>query len=65
MVLTIQLIKLKCIGTLTKLNIDNNEIQCEETVKLLGIDIDFMLNFEQQITNMCKKLPDNLMYFYV
>ena len=46
--------------TLTEFNIDNNNIKCEDTVKLLGIDIDFMLNFDQQITNMCKKAARQL-----
>ena len=45
---------------LTELNIDNNDIKCEDVVKLLGIDIDFMLNFDQQITNMCKKAARQL-----
>ena len=35
--------------------IDNNDIKCEDVVKRLGIDIDFVLNFDQQITNMCKQ----------
>jgi hypothetical protein len=39
----------------TEFNINNNDIKCEDVVKLLGNDIDFMLNFDQQITNMCKK----------
>ena len=46
--------------TLTEFNIDNNNIKCEDSVKLLGIDIDFMLNFDQQITNMCKKAARQL-----
>ena len=29
--------------TLTEFNIDNNNIKCEDSVKLLGINIDFML----------------------
>ena len=28
------------------------EIECDETVKLLGVDIDFRLNFDDQISNI-------------
>ena len=37
------------------LNICGSTIQCEETVKLLGITFDYMLNFEAHIANICKK----------
>ena len=30
-------------------------ISCDEVVKLLGVDIDFMLNFDCHIKNICKK----------
>ena len=36
-------------------NIDNNNIKCEESVKLLGVTIDFQLNFDLHISNICKK----------
>ncbi len=32
----------------------------EDVVKLLGIDIDFLINFDQQISNMCKKAAKQL-----
>ena len=35
--------------------IGNTSINCEETVKLLGIDIDYKLNFESHISNICIK----------
>ena len=31
------------------------EIECDETVKLLGVDTDFRLNFDNQISNNCRK----------
>ena len=37
------------------LNICGSTIQCEETVKLLGVTFDYMLNFEAHIVNICKK----------
>ena len=36
----------------------NNEsanISCDEVVKLLGIDIDYQINFDKHITNICRK----------
>ena len=29
--------------------------KCEETVKLLGVTFEYMLNFEAHIANICKK----------
>ena len=31
------------------------EIGCDETVKLLGVDIDYRLKFDEQISNICRK----------
>ena len=31
------------------------DIKCKNTVKLLGVEIDFKLQFEQHISNLCKK----------
>ena len=44
------------------LNFDlgGNVIECENEVKLLGITIDSMLNFNSQITNMCRKAARQL-----
>lgn len=36
------------------------EICCEETVKLLGVDIDFKLNFNTHISNLLKKASQQL-----
>ena len=40
--------------------IDGTEIKCEEQVKLLGIEIDFLLNFDAQISIICKKVARQL-----
>ena len=36
------------------------EITCDEEVKLLGVDIDFKLSFENHISNLCKKAAKQL-----
>ena len=41
-------------------NIQSAEIICEQSVKLLGIDIDFKLNFELHINNICRKAAQQL-----
>ena len=41
-------------------NISNTTISCEETVKLLGIDLDCNLSFNIQITKMCRKAAQQL-----
>jgi hypothetical protein len=35
--------------------VGNVDITCDETVKLLGVDLDFMLNFNEQLSKVCKK----------
>ena len=35
-------------------------ITCEEVVKLLGVDIDFNLSFDQHISNICEKAAHQL-----
>ena len=40
-------------------NIDNNIIHCDDHVKLLGVTIDFKLNFDLNISNVWKKQLDN------
>ena len=45
---------------LTNFSIDNTSIQCEDSVKLLGIDIDYLLNFDQHISRLCKKAANQL-----
>ena len=41
-------------------NIGDANISCDEIVKLLGVDIDFKLNFEYHITIICKKAVQQL-----
>ena len=36
-------------------NLDNNIINCEDHVKVLGVTIDLNLNFSLHISNVCKK----------
>ena len=44
---------------MTKINpsihIQNFDLTCESTVKLLGIDIDYQLNFYAHISTICRK----------
>ena len=35
-------------------NIESANISCDEVVKLLGIDIDYQLNFDKHIKNICR-----------
>ena len=41
-------------------NIGSANISCDEVVKLLGVDIDFQLNFDYHIKNICKKAVQQL-----
>jgi hypothetical protein len=36
-------------------NLNGNKIVCEDNVKLLGVTIDSDLNFDNHISEMCKK----------
>ena len=36
-------------------SISNIDIKCDETVKLLGVDIDFRLSYDQHLAALCKK----------
>ena len=36
------------------------EIGCDETVKLLGVDIDYRLKFDEQISNICRKASQQI-----
>ena len=44
----------------SSIQIQNNILSCEETVKLLGIDIDYQLKFDQHISNLCRKASQQL-----
>ena len=41
-------------------NLDNNIIKCEESVKLLGVTINFQLNLNVQVLNICKRASKQL-----
>ena len=36
------------------------KIKCEDAVKLLGVDTDFQLNFDQHTSNLCRKAGQQL-----
>ena len=44
------------------LNIGGTEIKYEDAVKLLGVTFDDMLNFDQHISDICKKARQILFY---
>ena len=50
----------KSASVIKDFKIDGTEIKCEEQVKLLGIEIDFLLNFDAQISIICKKVAPQL-----
>ena len=41
-------------------NIESANISCDEVVKLLGIDIDYQLNFDKHIKHICRKASQQL-----
>jgi hypothetical protein len=41
-------------------NIESANILCDKVVKLLGIDIDYQLNFDKYIKNICRKASQQL-----
>ena len=43
-----------------KINIDGEIINSEETVKLLGVTLDYRLDFDPHISNICKKAATQL-----
>ena len=42
------------------LNIDGNQVNLEKSVKLLGINIDNKLSFDEHISSLCKKASNQL-----
>ena len=42
------------------IHIQNSDLSCESTVKHLGIDIDYQLNFDTHIGNICRKASQQL-----
>ena len=54
-----------CIGKraqddITSFNIDSAEMKCEDNVTLLGINIDFMLRFDDHVSQICKRASKQL-----
>ena len=45
---------------ITSFNIDSAEIKCEDDVTLLGINIDFMLRFDDHVSQICKRASKQL-----
>jgi hypothetical protein len=43
-----------------KICIQNSTLSCEETVKHLGIEIDYQLNFDIHISSICRKASQQL-----
>ena len=43
-----------------QLNLDNITISCDEEVKLLGVNFDFMLNFNSHVSYICRKASKQL-----
>ena len=41
-------------------NLNGINLSCEDEVKLLGVTIDFKLNFNTHISNICKKAARQL-----
>ena len=37
------------------ITVSDTQINCEDVVKLLGVDIDYQLNFDQHISNLYRK----------
>ena len=44
---------------ITSFKIDSAEIKREDNVTLFGINIDFMLRFDDHVSQICKKLQNN------
>jgi hypothetical protein len=45
---------------LIRLHIQNSDLTCEKTVKLLGIEIDYQLNFDAHVSSICRKASQQL-----
>ena len=45
---------------LKRFNVAGNAIACEETVKLLGVQLDYQLNFNEQVSRICQKVAKQL-----
>ena len=50
----------KTFSELRSFTLANNSIECEEAVRLLGVDLDYKLNFNEQVTRICQKVSSQL-----
>ena len=50
----------KTYAEMENIQIEEVNITCEENVKLLGVELDYKLNSDTQITKMCKKAAKQL-----
>ena len=51
---------LKTTAVVKSFNMNGQEIACQEVVKLLGIELDYMQNFDTQVSNICQKAARQL-----
>jgi hypothetical protein len=42
------------------IHIQNSDLTCEKTDKLLGIEIDYQLNFDAHVSSFCRKASQQL-----
>ena len=42
------------------IHIQNSDLTCEKTAKLLGIEIDYQLNFDAHVSSICRKASQQL-----
>ena len=50
----------KCHGNIKSFRIGDTDISCEDNVSLLGVNIDFMLKFDDHVSDICKKASKQL-----
>ena len=50
----------KTFSELKSFSVADNTIPCEETVKLLGVELDYQLNFNEQVYRICQKIARQL-----
>ena len=45
----------KCHDNIMSFRIGDTDISCEDNVSLLGVNTDFMLKFDDHVSDICKK----------
>ena len=50
----------KCHDNIKSFRIGDTDISCEANVSLLGVNIDFMLKFDDHVSDICKKASKQL-----